>query len=109
MSVAASAWCVICGEPPTATITTEANGVLAHYGSCWSHLGAVANRVRVEHERGAPEHVDRDADEAWPYPSGLAGPNGDIWAVIAVGELLARAELDAATIEDAPLDLELEP
>lgn len=52
MSVAASAWCVICGAPPDATITTETNGVLAHYGACWNHLHAAAHRARDEHQRG---------------------------------------------------------
>lgn len=56
-SVATGAvWCVACGGQPDVAITIERRGVLAHYGACFTHIEAVAERVRYDHQ---PEHEQR--------------------------------------------------
>lgn len=55
MGVAASAWCVICGADPEATITSERRGVLMHYGTCMAHVHQVAERMQRDLDR-----IDRE-------------------------------------------------
>lgn len=60
MTVAGAVWCLTCGGPPEVAFTVERNGVLGHYGACFTHLEAVAGRVRREHAQprlGQPDAV----------------------------------------------------
>lgn len=49
--VAAAVWCVTCGRAPDCVLTLERDGVLMHYGSCWSCVPRVADRARYDVER----------------------------------------------------------
>lgn len=63
MTVAGAVWCVVCGEPPTVTVTLERHGTLAHYGSCWDHVAQVAARARADARR-----IDSAAGASSSYP-----------------------------------------
>ena len=75
MAVPEAVWCVMCGAVPDVALTIERNGVLAHYGACWAHVGAVAVRARRETATprlgplsgaeagvGAPDAIEAQAD-----------------------------------------------
>lgn len=51
MGIAASVWCVACGEPPLVVISYERRGVMAHYGACRTHVVAVAERTLHDLDR----------------------------------------------------------
>lgn len=75
MPVPEAVWCLVCGAVPDVAVTIERNGVLAHYGACWEHVGEVTARARRE--------------TAAPTPWRLAGPQAP---ATATGAIEAQAD-----------------